>query len=101
MIGLGIAPVFIMYLVFNFLIGITMPCFNTPVNVLLQEKVETSMHGRMFSLVQIANSCALPLGMILFGPLADMFRVEILLIYAGMFVLLCAIYVVVSKRFEV
>ena len=69
--------------------------------MLLQEKVEPSMHGRMFSLVQIANSCALPLGMILFGPLADMFRVEILLIYAGMFVLLCAIYVVVSKRFEV
>ncbi|MGF9768797.1 MFS transporter [Bacillus albus] len=101
MIGLGIAPVFIVYLVFNFLIGITMPCFNTPVTVLLQEKVEPSMHGRMFSLVQIANSCALPLGMIIFGPLADMFRVEILLIYAGMFVLLCAIYVVVSKKFEV
>ncbi|MFH4077594.1 hypothetical protein WAI85_21285, partial [Acinetobacter baumannii] len=39
MIGLGIAPIFIIYLVFNFLIGITMPCFNTPVTVLLQEKV--------------------------------------------------------------
>ncbi len=81
MIGLGIAPIFIIYLVFNFLIGITMPCFNTPVTVLLQEKVEPSMHGRMFSLVQIANSCALPLGMIIFGPLSDMFSVEILLIY--------------------
>ncbi|MHC8666547.1 MFS transporter [Bacillus cereus] len=101
MIGLGIAPIFIMYLVFNFLIGITMPCFNTPVTVLLQEKVEPSMHGRMFSLVQIANSCALPLGMIIFGPLSDMFSVEILLIYAGIFVLFCAMYIVLSKRFEV
>ncbi|MED2935569.1 MFS transporter, partial [Bacillus wiedmannii] len=101
MIGLGIAPIFTMYLVFNFLIGITMPCFNTPVTVLLQEKVEPSMHGRMFSLVQIANSCALPLGMIIFGPLSDMFSVEILLIYAGIFVLFCAMYVVLSKRFEV
>lgn len=101
MIGLGIAPIFIMYLVFNFLIGITMPCFNTPVTVLLQEKVEPSMHGRMFSLVQIANSCALPLGMIIFGPLSDMLSVEILLIYAGIFVLFCAMYIVLSKRFEV
>ncbi|MEW4153198.1 MFS transporter [Bacillus thuringiensis] len=101
MIGLGIAPIFIMYLVFNFLIGITMPCFNTPVTVLLQEKVEPSMHGRMFSLVQIANSCALPLGMIIFGPLSDMLSVEILLIYAGIFVLFCAMYIVLSKWFEV
>ncbi|WP_416808184.1 MFS transporter [Bacillus thuringiensis] len=101
MIGLGIAPIFTMYLVFNFLIGITMPCFNTPVTVLLQEKVEPSMHGRIFSLVQIANSCALPLGIIIFGPLSDMFSVEILLIYAGIFVLFCAMYVVLSKRFEV
>ncbi|MCU5179996.1 MULTISPECIES: MFS transporter [Bacillus] len=101
MVGLGIAPVFIMYLVFNFLIGITMPCFNTPVTVLLQEKVDPVMHGRMFSLVQIANSCALPLGMIIFGPLADVFSVEVLLIYAGIFVLFCAMYVVLSRKFEV
>ncbi|PEK55321.1 MFS transporter [Bacillus toyonensis] len=101
MVGLGIAPVFIMYLVFNFLIGITMPCFNTPVTVLLQEKVDPVMHGRMFSLVQIANSCALPLGMIIFGPLADVFSVEVLLIYAGIFVLFCAMYIVLSRKFEV
>ncbi|PEL54564.1 MFS transporter [Bacillus toyonensis] len=101
MVGLGIAPVFIMYLVFNFLIGITMPCFNTPVTVLLQEKVDPVMHGRMFSLVQIANSCALPLGMIIFGPLADVFSVEVLLIYTGIFVLFCAMYVVLSRKFEV
>ncbi|MGY1464752.1 MFS transporter [Bacillus toyonensis] len=101
MVGLGIASVFIMYLVFNFLIGITMPCFNTPVTVLLQEKVDPVMHGRMFSLVQIANSCALPLGMIIFGPLADVFSVEVLLIYAGIFVLFCAMYVVLSRKFEV
>lgn len=101
MVGLGIAPVFIMYLVFNFLIGITMPCFNTPVTVLLQEKVDPVMHGRMFSLVQIANSCALPLGMIIFGPLADVFSVEVLLTYAGIFVLFCAMYIVLSRKFEV
>ncbi|MEN1936829.1 MFS transporter [Paenibacillus sp. 102] len=99
MIGLGIAPIFVVYLLFNFLIGITMPCFNTPITVLLQEEVEPSMHGRVFSLVQISNSCALPLGMIIFGPLADIVQVENLLIYAGTFVLFCAFYIFFSKRF--
>lgn len=98
MVGLGIAPIFVVYLLFNFLIGITMPCFNTPITVLLQEEVEPSMHGRVFSLVQISNSCALPLGMIIFGPLADIVQVESLLIYAGTFVLLCAFYIFFNKR---
>jgi MFS transporter, DHA3 family, macrolide efflux protein len=99
MVGLGIAPVFLMYLLFNFLIGITMPCFNAPITVLLQERMEPSMHGRMFSLVQISNSCALPLGMVLFGPLADIVKVESLLISAGIVVIASALYAMYSKRF--
>ncbi|TBL56464.1 MFS transporter [Hafnia paralvei] len=91
MIALGCAPVFAIYLAFNFLIGITMPCFNAPITALLQEKVDPAMHGRIFSLVQVANCCALPLGMVLFGPLADHFRIEHLLVMAGILVLLlCA-----------
>ncbi|TVX93141.1 MFS transporter [Paenibacillus agilis] len=98
MIGLGVAPLFYVYLICNLLIGITMPCFNTPITVLLQEKVEPSMHGRVFSFVQIASSCALPLGMIIFGPLADIVKVESLLIGTGICVLLCGIYTFFSKR---
>ncbi|MCR8842756.1 MFS transporter [Paenibacillus sp. SC116] len=99
MIGLGVAPLFSVYLLFNVLIGITMPCFNTPITVLLQEQVDPSMHGRVFSFVQIASSCALPLGMMLFGPLADIVQVESLLIGTGICVLLCGIYTLFSKRF--
>ncbi|MBM7587494.1 DHA3 family macrolide efflux protein-like MFS transporter [Bacillus pakistanensis] len=98
MVGLGVAPVFLVYLLFNFLIGITMPCFNAPITVLLQEKVEPSMHGRMFSLVQISNSCALPLGMVLFGPLADIVKVESLLMSSEILVMACALYAMNSRR---
>ncbi|WP_227660404.1 MFS transporter [Hafnia paralvei] len=78
MIALGCAPVFAIYLAFNFLIGITMPCFNAPITALLQEKVDPAMHGRIFSLVQVANCCALPLGMVLFGPLAAKLNAEMI-----------------------
>ena len=48
--------------------------------VLLQETVEPQMQGRVFGLVQIVSSSALPLGMAIFGPLADVVSVEWLLI---------------------
>lgn len=87
-IGLGCAPAFLVYLVLNTAIGITSPCYNTPITVMIQERVQPSMHGRIFSLMQIASSCALPLGMTLFGPLADYFAIQTLLVTAGILVLL-------------
>lgn len=98
MIALGCAPLFSIYLAFNFLIGITMPCFNAPVTSLLQEKVIPEMHGRIFSLVQVANCCALPMGMVLFGPLADHFRIEHLLVIAGVLVLLLCVQLFVKRK---
>ncbi|MDN6633477.1 MAG: MFS transporter, partial [Enterobacterales bacterium] len=98
MIALGCAPQFSIYLAFNFLIGITMPCFNAPVTSLLQEKVIPEMHGRIFSLVQVANCCALPLGMVLFGPLADHFRIQHLLVIAGVLVLLLCVQLFVKRK---
>lgn len=86
MIGLGNAPGFLCYLMCNTLIGITAPCYNGPITVIIQEKVEPHMQGRVFSFMQIATSCALPLGMVFFGPLADLISVQLLLSAAGFFV---------------
>ncbi|MFD5017411.1 MFS transporter [Paenibacillus sp. NPDC058367] len=96
MVGLGVAPMFAMYLLFNLLIGITMPCFNAPLTVLLQQNVDPDMQGRIFSLVQVTNSCALPLGMVLFGPLADSIQVETILLLAGITVIMCALYAMIK-----
>ncbi len=90
MLCLGAAPTFWLYLGANLLIGVTMPCYNAPVTVALQEKVEPAMQGRVFSFLQIAASCALPLGMVAFGPLADLVPVQTLLIGAGLLVLAVA-----------
>lgn len=98
MIALGCAPIFTLYLLFNFMIGITMPCFNAPLTALLQEKVEPEMHGRIFSLVQVASCCSLPLGMALFGPLADHFRIEHLLILSGSLALLLCIQLFLKRQ---
>lgn len=98
MIGLGVAPIFIIYLVLNTLIGITSPCYNTPISVSIQEKVSPDMQGRIFSLMSIATSCALPLGMMFFGPLADMIKIQWIFIVAGIVVVMASTLVGITKK---
>lgn len=100
MIGLGVASVFIVYLVFNTVIGLTSPCYNAPITVSIQERVEPNFHGRIFSLMQISTSCALPLGMTLFGPLSDKIPVQVILIVCGGLVAIISFGMFVSKAME-
>lgn len=97
MIFMGLSPFFIVYLILNALIGIPSPCYNTSITVTIQESVESSMHGRIFSLMQIATSCAFPLGMLLFGPLADYVPVQVLIISSGIGVLIMTIFIQTTK----
>lgn len=92
MIGLGISPFFIMFLSFNTIIGICAPCFNTSITVYLQENVVAEMHGRVFSIMQIATACAFPIGMCLFGPLADYVAIPYILMCCGLIVVFISFY---------
>lgn len=102
MAGLGMAPAFLIYLACNMMIGITSPCYNSPITVSIQEQVPASMQGRVFSFMQISTSCALPLGMMVFGPLADVIRIQTLLIGGGVAVMICtaAFYFAIIKKTE-
>lgn len=102
MAGLGMAPAFLIYLACNMMIGITSPCYNSPITVSIQEQVPASMQGRVFSFMQISTSCALPLGMMVFGPLADAVRIQTLLIGGGVAVMACtaAFYFAIIKKTE-
>lgn len=80
---MGVAKDFWLYLVIILLSGIFMPIFSTAETVLIQENVEENMMGRVFSIVQIIITAAMPLGMLVFGPLGDMIPIEYLLIGTG------------------
>jgi DHA3 family macrolide efflux protein-like MFS transporter len=66
-----------------FLIGLAVPAFSTSSMTLLQETVEPERQGRVFGFVGIVMAVAMPLGMAVLGPLADIVSVEILLIATG------------------
>lgn len=68
-----------------------------PIETVFLVDVITAIIG--ISLMQVSNSCALPLGMMLFGPLADLIMIETLLLYCGFLVLACTLFVYFSKRY--
>ncbi len=80
---LGVAPNFAIYLVILVLGGLFMPAYSAADTVLIQENVSENMMGRVFSLVQIIASTAMPLGMLFFGPLADVIKIEYIMIGSG------------------
>lgn len=96
--ALGLAGVFWVYLAIIFVTGIFMPFFNSPSTVLLQEKVPQDVQGRVFSLVGIVFSASIPVGMVVFGPIADLVRVELLLIVTGVLITLMALFMLKDKQ---
>ena len=95
--ALGVIPVFWIYLTFMGLVGIAMPIFNTPSTVLIQEKVEADFLGRIFGVFGMIASSMMPLGMLLFGPLADIIRIEWLLIGTGILLFLQGFFLLGNK----
>ncbi|TCL53808.1 DHA3 family macrolide efflux protein-like MFS transporter [Kineothrix alysoides] len=80
---LGVVPDFWVYLGVMLICGVTMPLFNTPSMTLLQSKIEPDKMGRVFSVMMMFGGLAMPLGMVVFGPLGDVVRIEWLLIASG------------------
>lgn len=80
---LGIAPNFVIYLLIMGISGLFMPVIATAQTVLIQENVEAAMMGRVFSLVQIVAGSAMPIAILLFGPLADIVSIESILVVTG------------------
>jgi DHA3 family macrolide efflux protein-like MFS transporter len=82
-IAMGFTTNLIVFYALFFVIGLTVPAFSTSAFTLLQETVEPERQGRVFGFVGIVMSLAMPIGMAVLGPLADVVSVELLLIVTG------------------
>ena len=82
-IGLGLSPTIWLFFGFMFLFGLGVPFFSTPSMTLLQETVEPERQGRVFGFLGIVMALAMPIGMVVFGPLADVVPIEWLLVGSG------------------
>ncbi len=89
--GMGITQSFILYLIYMLLYGIAMTMVQTSITTMLQEKTEVSMQGRIFGLLGSMYSGFLPIGMAIFGPLADVVPLQWIMVYSGVALIIIAI----------
>ncbi len=98
-IAFGIVDVFWIYLAIMFITGLVMPFGNSPLMVMIQEKVDTQMQGRVFSLMQIVTTLIMPIGMALFGPLADIIPIQWIMIGSGIGLVVLALAIIGWKSY--
>ncbi|MFE6969528.1 MFS transporter [Isoptericola sp. NPDC057653] len=82
-VGLGLSTNMWVFFVLGLLIGVMFTLMSAPSMAILQETVEPEMQGRVFGFVGIVMTVAMPLSMVVFGPLADRVSVQVLLVVAG------------------
>jgi DHA3 family macrolide efflux protein-like MFS transporter len=84
-IGLGLLTNFWLYLICVSLNGVVMGLFNPPMMSVVQTNVDAAYMGRVFSVLMMMGNLAMPLGMVLWGPLGDVIAIDWLLIGTGVF----------------
>ena len=89
---------FILYIVLMFVYGIPLTMIQTAVTTMIQENAEKSMHGRMFGLLGTMYSGFLPIGMAIFGPLADVIPLPWIMIGSGVVLILLATFLLMKKK---
>ena len=72
------------YLVLNFLIGVSSPFYSALFSSEVQRRTEEGMLGRIMALLSVSNTVSLPLGMVLFGPLADVIPIRAVFMASGL-----------------
>lgn len=72
------------FLAFMLLCGVSVAYFVTTTTTVLQEHSDPVMMGRVFGVSGIVSALAMPFGMLVIGPLADVVSVESILLATGL-----------------
>lgn len=90
--GMGLTKHFIPYLILMFFYGIALTAVQTSITTLVQKHTQPAMQGRVFGLLGTMYSGFLPLGMAVFGPLADCIPLSWIMVGSGGALILTGLY---------
>ena len=97
-IGMGITPYFVLYLAMMFVYSIALTIIQTATTTIIQENAQESMIGRVFGLMGAMYSGFLPVGMAVFGPLADVLPLQWVMIGSGIALVLVTVYLQIKSK---
>ncbi len=87
---MGLSRSFPLYLALMLLYGVALTAVQTAVTTLIQEKARAEMQGRVFGLLGSMYSGFLPIGMAVFGPMADVIPLRWIMTASGAALVLIA-----------
>ena len=96
---MGVVENFYAYLVLMAVYGVALTMVQTASTTLLQENSTPEMAGRIFGLYGAAYSSFLPIGMVVFGLLADRTSMRLLMVVSGGLLILMATVMFLDKSF--
>lgn len=83
--ALGIVPSGLLLLAYGLsaVVGLSISLLNGSMMAMMQASVPFAMQGRVFALISAGATAMMPAGLLLAGPLADLFGVRIWYLVAG------------------
>lgn len=98
---IGVPYAFWLYLMWMALAGFVLPGVNTPAVTIIQLSTDERYMGRVFSVINMIGIAAMPLAMVIFGPLSDRIAIEGMLIATGIAVAIIGLIMLSDKRARV
>ncbi|MBT1163691.1 MFS transporter [Bifidobacterium felsineum] len=100
-IGLGVSRNLLLYLIIDVLNGVASAVCVGPMRTVMQSESDESMVGRVFGLDTMLSTLGMPLGMLIFAPLADVIPIAWVFVAGGLLTLPVAWYVLMLSRRDV
>lgn len=91
-LGLVPARLFFVAISMAFVLGFTSPLINGPLLAVVQAAVDPQMQGRVFTLINSLAGAMTPIGLIIAGPMADVFGVRTWYILGGILTALLGLF---------
>ncbi|MGN1350050.1 MAG: MFS transporter, partial [Anaerovoracaceae bacterium] len=99
-VGMGLSRQFVLYLALMLLYGVAITMVQTATTTLIQEKAEMSVQGRVFGLLGAMYSGFLPVGMAVFGPLADVIPLRWIMVGSGIGLMVLSLFISMDRKIQ-
>ncbi|MBQ9953971.1 MAG: MFS transporter [Eggerthellaceae bacterium] len=97
-IAMGVSRSFVLYLAFMAVYGVALTAVQTVITTILQEESEESTIGRVFGLMGSLYSSCYPIGMVIFGAMADSVPLQWIMVASGVALMATASAAYYSQR---